>query len=188
MSANPLFVYPLLTEEEAKSWFINSSSRSFLSRIGYKRKQWIRFELVYLPYFVFTYGVHRENENREVTVAVDGLCGTFTYFDLSGSYEEDGKKKTLFAPKISMPEAEKLASQEYQMNLLQTRIQGQRVGTTRKLLRCQLVYYPYWVGYFKRKGVFDFQTLDGVNGRSQGIRMRKVFLAAFTGRQLNNPK
>ena len=41
------------------------------------------------------------------------------------------------------------------------------------------VHYPFWVGYFEKRGSYDFKALDAVSGEAQGVKMRKVFLAAF---------
>jgi hypothetical protein len=40
-------------------------------------------------------------------------------------------------------------------------------------------YYPYWIGYFKRAGSYDFDVLDAVNGERQGVRLKPVFIDAL---------
>jgi hypothetical protein len=41
------------------------------------------------------------------------------------------------------------------------------------------IYYPFWVGYFKKKKGYDFKALDAVSGEIQGVRMRRVFMRVF---------
>jgi hypothetical protein len=38
------------------------------------------------------------------------------------------------------------------------------------------IYYPYWIGYFNRKGALDFEVIDGLNAERQGAKMRPVFV------------
>jgi hypothetical protein len=38
------------------------------------------------------------------------------------------------------------------------------------------VYYPYWIGYYKRKKGYDFEVIDAVGGGKQGIKMKPVFI------------
>ena len=46
------------------------------------------------------------------------------------------------------------------------------------------IYYPFWIGYFYRKGALDFDVIDGVSGEKQGVTMRPVFIKFLM--ELNN--
>jgi len=38
------------------------------------------------------------------------------------------------------------------------------------------IHYPYWIGYFHRKGALDFEVVDGISGERQGAKMRPIFV------------
>ena len=75
--------------------------------------------------------------------------------------------------------ARETAMDEYRWLLLEHGLRNKRQVSIRKISEPEKVHYPFWVAYFKRRGSYDFKALDAVSGELQGIKMRKVFLAAF---------
>lgn len=69
--------------------------------------------------------------------------------------------------------------EEYRWLLLEHRLRNRRTVSIREISEPERVHYPFWVAYFKKRGSYDFKTVDAVSGEVQGIKMRKVFLAAF---------
>ena len=53
------------------------------------------------------------------------------------------------------------------------------LASVQEISEPERVHYPFWVAYFKKRGAYDFKALDAVSGEIQGVKMRKVFLAAF---------
>jgi hypothetical protein len=49
----------------------------------------------------------------------------------------------------------------------------------KEIIDMKKIFYPFWIGYFNRKDIFDFKAVDAVSGQAQGIKMRKIFLQAF---------
>jgi hypothetical protein len=75
--------------------------------------------------------------------------------------------------------ARETATEEYRWLLLEHGLRNKTAVSIEKISEAERVYYPFWVAYFKRRGSYDFKALDAVSGEIQGIKMRKVFLAAF---------
>ncbi len=63
--------------------------------------------------------------------------------------------------------------------LLEHGLRNKRRVSIRDISEPERVHHPFWVAYFKKRGSYDFKALDAVSGEVQGIKMRKVFLAAF---------
>ncbi|UCF21162.1 MAG: hypothetical protein JSU87_07180, partial [Gemmatimonadota bacterium] len=75
--------------------------------------------------------------------------------------------------------ARETAMQEYRWLMLEHGLRNKRKVSIRAISEPERVHYPFWVAYFKKRGSYDFKALDAVSGEVQGIKMRKVFLAAF---------
>jgi len=63
--------------------------------------------------------------------------------------------------------------------LLEHGLRNKTASTVDAISPAERILYPFWVGYFKKGGSYDFTALDAVSGELQGVRMRKVFLRAF---------
>jgi hypothetical protein len=79
--------------------------------------------------------------------------------------------------------ARETAVQEYRWLLLEHGLRNKRAVSIQEISEAERVHYPFWVAYFKKRGSYDFKALDAVSGEAQGVKMRRVFLAAF--RQLH---
>lgn len=75
--------------------------------------------------------------------------------------------------------ARETAIEEYRWLLLEHGLRNKRTVSIQEISEPERVHYPFWVAYFKRRGSYDFKALDAVSGEVQGVKMRKVFLAAF---------
>ena len=74
----------------------------------------------------------------------------------------------------------------YERMLLEHGLRNKTTTTVADIRQVGGMHYPFWVGYFKRGEAYDFSALDAVSGEVQGVRMRKVLLAAF--RRLENER
>jgi hypothetical protein len=81
--------------------------------------------------------------------------------------------------------ARETALDEYRWLMLEHGLRNKRAVSVQEISEPEKVHYPFWVAYFKKRGSYDFKALDAVSGEAQGIKMRKVFLAAF--RQMSDP-
>lgn len=114
-----------------------------------------------------------------MSVAVDGVLATTVFF-VDGSLEPKPGVGDLSCGFAKSPDAARqTALQEYRSLLLEHGLRNRRLVSVKGVSDPDHVHYPFWVAYFKRRGSYDFKALDAVSGEAQGVRMRKVFLAAF---------
>ncbi len=181
-----MFVIPEISEQKAKNILSNKKrfSPSKLKKIPHSPE---RLEIIHLPFYLFDVSVKKENREKrrinslsqKVIISVDGLLGHSVLFardDLAVSSE---KKARFCEFELPVSEAKKIAMSEYKTLLLE---HGLR---TRSFLQVELtsgsrkIFYPFWIGYFRKRNGYDFKALDAVSGEIQGIKMRKVFMRAF---------
>jgi hypothetical protein len=49
----------------------------------------------------------------------------------------------------------------------------------REVSKGEKIHYPFWICYYKKKNKYNFEVIDGINGKMQGIQMNPVFIKAF---------
>lgn len=145
--------------------------------------------MVYVPFYLFDVLVEKENKgNRKnftpkqyVTLSVDGLLGHAVLYAanaLDAVKDEETPAPTCdFA--ISEDDAAKMALDQYKGILLEHGLRTRSHSHAMKISEGMKIYYPFWVGYFKKKKGYDFKALDAVSGEIQGVRMRRVFMRVF---------
>ena len=145
-----------------------------------------RLEIIYVPFYLFDVLVEKENKgNREsftpkqyVTLTVDGLLGHAVLFAANAldvaKDEETPVPVCDFA--ISSADAAKMALDQYKGILLEHGLRTRSYTHAMKISEGKKIYYPFWVGYFKKRRGYDFKALDAVSGEIQGVRMRRVFM------------
>lgn len=162
---------------------------SLASRVRKKKGETLpkRVEVIYLPFHLFDVLVKRENKTQKsgppstqkVRLSVDGLLGHSVLYAEEGLDLEDNRNFPVLNFVISQSDAEKTALREYKGVLLEHGLRTRSFPQADKILGSQKIYYPFWIGYFKKGRGYDFKALDAVSGEIQGIKMRKVFLQAF---------
>lgn len=169
-----MFVVPRI--EEQRAWILLSKSPRPLTR---KRKI-IQVELYYLPNYVFN--VEMENRKAKVNsmkICVDGIEGHFAYYDETELTEKPDTRGKSADFKISVDEAEKLGKDEFHRMVLRQSLKKRDEITIRSITFDKNVFYPYWIGYFRRKGAYDFESIDALSGQRQGVKMKPVIMRAI---------
>jgi hypothetical protein len=141
------------------------------------RKRIIKVELIYLPLFIFTIRLEdKKGRQFHETISVDGIKGEFAFFR-GTDYNHPGKD---IAGTVSFTLTEQIARNialgEYQRLLLKNNLKNSNTSGITDLSTGVPVYYPYWIGYYKRKKGYDFEVIDAVGGGKQGIKMKPVFI------------
>jgi hypothetical protein len=141
------------------------------------RNRIIKVELFYLPLFIFTVSLKDKKGSRyQETISVDGIKGEFAFFRET-DYDKTEKDMTnKFSFSMTEPMARNIAMGEYQRLLLKNNLKNSNTSEIADLSTGLNVYYPYWIGYYKRKKGYDFEVIDAVGGGKQGIKMRPVFI------------
>jgi hypothetical protein len=174
-----MYVKPEILEENARE--ILTRRKSFLSfKFLKKHLKLKRVELIYLPFYLFDIKL---SIDKNVTIATDGLLG---YSILFVKYElklEHTTKHPVCDFVLPALEAQEMALKEYKAILLEQGLRSRKTVTVETISEGNKIYYPFWIGYYRKGEAYEFKALDALSGQIQGIKMRKVFLKAL--RQLN---
>ena len=187
-----MFIRPKITQKQAGVIFsIKKSSIPRIPKLFSRKKSPVpeRLEMVYVPFYLFDVLVEKEIKgNKEgfspkqyVTLSVDGLLGhAVLYAENALDVEKDPETPVPtcdFA--ISSSDAAKKALDQYKGTLLEHGLRTRGHPRVEKISEGRKIYYPFWIGYFKKKKGYDFKSLDAVSGEIQGVRMRRVFMKAL---------
>jgi len=171
-------VAPTLSKEQA-TVSLSAASSSFPARLWSRAIQPTRVELIYLPYYFFDIKFSQDGGTRRVGVAIDAVLGTTVFFIGDTLVRRPGCHGPACDFVQSPSVARKTAAEEYRWILLEHGLRNKRAVSLQEISEPERVHYPFWVAYFKKRGSYDFKALDAVSGEVQGVKMRKVFLAAF---------
>ncbi len=185
-----MFVKPKISAQQAYDIFASKKLVLSLSSRLTKKKEEAnpkRVEIIYLPFYLFDLLVERENKARKegssgtqrVRLSVDGLLGHSVLYAYENLDLENNQNFQVQNFVISRSDAEKTALKEYKGILLEHGLRTRSFPQVEKIIGSQKIYYPFWIGYFKRGKGYNFKALDAVSGEIQGIKMRKVFLRAL---------
>lgn len=148
-----------------------------------------RMEVVYLPFYLFDVLVEKEKKGKQenfsskqtVILSVDGLLGhAVLYAENALDVEKDPQSPVSTCDfVISSSDAAKTALDQYKGILLEHGLRTRNHHQAEEISKGRKIYYPFWVGYYKKKKGYDFIALDAVSGEVQGVRMRRVFVRAL---------
>jgi hypothetical protein len=144
-------------------------------------------EIIYLPFYLFDVSVKKEDKDRQemsqpmqkVTLSVDGLLGHSVLFAIDDLAVSSEKKARFCEFELSVSDAKKIAMSEYKALLLEHGLRTRSFPQAEETSGSRKIFYPFWIGYFRKRTGYDFKALDAVSGEIQGIKMRKVFMRAF---------
>jgi hypothetical protein len=187
-----MFIRPKISQQQAENIFsTRKSSFPLVSKLFPRKNQFSpkRLEVVYLPFYLFDVQVEKGNKGKQeslsskqtVILSVDGLLGhAVLYAEDALDAKKDPKTPAPacdFA--ISSSKAAKTALDQYKGILLEHGLQTRSHPRAEEISEGRKIYYPFWVGYFKKKKGYDFKALDAVSGEVQGVRMRRLFMKAL---------
>jgi hypothetical protein len=185
-----MFIEPKISQQQAENIF--STKKSFLPLMAklFSRKNLNspkRLEVVYLPFYLFDVLVEKENKGKQeslsskqtVILSVDGLLGHAVLYSEDVLDVEKDPKTTYCDFEFTSSEAAKIALDQYKGILLEHGLRTHSHPQAKEISEGRKIYYPFWVGYFKKKKGYDFKALDAVSGEIQGVRMRRVFIKAL---------
>jgi len=138
-----------------------------------------RMDLVWMPSYLLTIQLESKQGLNEVTCNVDACSGSFALFQMHDTIEDGEAEGETFPATLDEAGAEKVAREELMKVILRRRsIAGKPLPT--KMLRAELLSYPYWVYYYQRRpGLIDIKVLDAATGRPVGNKIKIGILDAF---------
>ncbi len=150
-----------------------------------KKRHIIKAELLYLPCYVFSIEVESSKKGKpSEQVCIDGILGQFAFFKEAEITSAPFEQARHYDFEISQAEAEKIALAEYKTQLLKLSLK-KKVNVVVSAIRFERkIYYPFWIGYFRRRDALDFDVIDGQNAERQGATMRPVFIKLLLQKKL----
>ena len=137
----------------------------------------LALELLYLPHWLVVYetfgieSVGCADAGEQLAVLVCRLSGQAAHIRLDSLEIAPGPATLL--PALRAAEAEEQAA-DFVGRVLLMAARGKRRRERGRLLRSEACSYPYWVGYFKRRGVLDFLAVDALSGKHAGTAVRSA--------------
>ena len=134
-------------------------------------------ELVYLPYYLYEVAVIFKNmSTMKKHIGVDCIDGEYAFLHdinilLNASNNIEYGNKIYIDEKQSEQIAQK-AVKDIILMRMKKGIQIVKIET--KLL--QMINYPYWIGLYRKKRRIEFDAIDALSGKKQGVKMRPVLL------------
>lgn len=131
-------------------------------------------ELIHLPYYLFSAQIILKKKTIVQHICVDGLTGEYAFvkrenLKLMGDIDELSKNM------VNESQALKIAKNAILSTLMHQNGKGANLISLNLKLENNIMY-PYWIGYYKRKNGVDFDVVDAVNGKKQGVKMKPVFI------------
>jgi len=141
------------------------------------RREMVKIELIYLPVYLFSLKLEdKRNRLLAERISVDGIRGEFAFIKDIDYDSSPPEIKHRFEFSLTEKEAREIANREYQRVLFKDNLKTRNDVRIIEFGPGERIYYPYWVGYFKRKNAYDFNLIDAVDGGKQGMKMRPVFM------------
>jgi hypothetical protein len=165
-------VQPVIAKEQAREIF--SKQRTIFRK---KKGIIVKIELIYLPCYVFEVSVKTNKGKRKSSVSIDGIKGTFSFLNLkNATFEEDTPS---FYFEIKKEEARKIARREYKGEILRSGLIAKNPAELKEISEGEKMCYPFWICYYKKRDIFNFEAIDGISGKPQSLKMNPVFIHAF---------
>ena len=157
-------------------------------RRGFSRWLWQRFfpsptpvkvELLWFPAYLVTIALERSAGPDRAVCSIEGFSGSFAIFEMSAAVMDGESPGETFPPVITGEAAEALARDGLVTTLLRRSGQARRARPA-ATLSVELLRWPYWVYYHRRRrGGMDIQLLDAATGSRPGHKIKLGLLNAF---------
>lgn len=167
------YIHPLIVKENARSILAKPPG------IFNKVRRLEKIELFYLPSYIVDVRVFTQNEHKTQSFCIDAVQGGFAFLQsssLADAPPDDFRTCPFF---LSQKTIEAKAVDEYRRHLLRLGLMMRIKFQIEDIVSARPVYYPFWIGYYHRKGKIDFEVIDALGGEHQGSLMRSVFMKAL---------
>jgi hypothetical protein len=145
-----------------------------------------KIELVGVPHYLFEVEI-KDSPAGPASVAVEAVEGTVAVMEPGAEFFEgdDRDLRRSRLPAVTLPvvltreEAEVKVRTDFRWILLSRALRRRQAHEITAVRGGELFSYPYWLGYYRRRGRWDFEAVDAVSGMGQGSTMRRVILKAL---------
>lgn len=166
-------IRPQISTEQAQNILL--SPPGFLKKKRYLEK----IELFLLPSFIVDVQVSVHHKSSTQSFCIDAVLGSFAFFDLPEAPHRPTSSFRTCPFFLDAQTVQKKALDEYRRYLLRTSLKMRYTFNIEKIMGTRRIYYPFWIGYYKKRKKIDFDVIDAVGGEHQGAAMRPVFIKAL---------
>lgn len=138
-----------------------------------------RMERVWFPHYLVRVRVTSRKGPGEMLCGVEAWTGSVFLLQLADTPDDQEVEGSTFPPRLEPEAAVKIARKELIHTIMRQRSRGPK-PELKETLACDLVYFPFWIYYYARRGSFiDIRVLNGATGEAVGNRTRTGVLDAF---------
>lgn len=143
-------------------------------------------QCVWLPVYLVTIPMTDRGTTAQFPCTVDGLSGAFALFAMPETITEGTPPGESFPPSIPAAESDSLARAALTASILRRRRKSAtaRLGPTESI---ELLRWPYWVFYYRRRKGIDIRLVDAATGDRPGHKIKLGLLEAFRAAARNQP-
>lgn len=151
--------------------------RKFFSKL-LRRSNPASLELVYLPAYFVSINLRGKKQTSRAGCIIEGFSGTFALFDSKDAFcPFEGEAHSL-PPELSEADAERIARESLIRIILRRRSRDAK-PIPESIESIELLQYPYWVYYYRRRTLIDFAVLDAATGMQAGNKIEMSILKAL---------
>lgn len=172
------YVKEEISRQEARQ--ILSRPTSFFTFLG--RKKCVppqNIELIYLPFFLSRVNIEEGEKRREATVCLDGLTAEAFFFARDNLEYRPGPTHPVCPSRVTADKGQPVLENRCRWVLIEQRLKQRKAVPRLEFSPVREIFYPFWLGYFKKRGGYDFKAIDALSGQEMGLKMRPLFLAAL---------
>ncbi len=136
---------------------------------------WTRLQRVNLPFYWFVVQAH----TQKIAMGIEAIEGNVLYMNHQLLLESTPAEGVLADACLTPAQAEDLAAQVVQGLFLQYGAFHRSKFRNATIVDRVYRYYPVWIGYYKRRGAYDFKALDAVSGDLLGLVFRHVLVTVL---------
>ena len=155
--------------------------RKFFSKL-LGRSNPTSLELLYLPAYLVSINLRNKKKTSRATCIIEGFSGTFALFDITGAFCPFEEEAFTLSPKLSEADAERIARESLTKIILRRRSRAAK-PVPESVESIELLQYPYWVYYFRRRTRIDFVVVDAATGMQAGNKIEISILDALRSQE-----
>jgi len=172
-----MYICPVISAADAQDIFETKKRLNPFS--FFRRAQFKKTELFHVPLFLFEILVQAEEKKSNTVISCDAIMGETAIFQGEDHRHSEQAQGTVCEPVLEQEQAKELARKYGHALILNQAMGYGRKASLQDVNFVEMIFYPYWIGYFKKGGRYDFRIIDSMTGQLQGPKFRRLFLQAL---------
>ncbi len=173
-----MYICPVISAAQARKIFTEHKRRNPLS--FFRRAEFKKAELFHVPLHLFEILIQAEVKSWTTVICCDAILGETAIFQGQDHQHSEHAQGTVCTAILSPEQVTERVRRYGRVLILDQSLGYGRKASLQDVSFVETVFYPYWIGYFERKGRYDFRVADGITGQLQGPKLRRLFLQALS--------